>query len=121
MLKHLAAGLLVSLVVLLGLYTARGRDTKTLAVAPFWILFFEAWSFLPSILKHLPFRSLTAGLAQDPINNIFFFYGFLRELRTTGGVWALAVICFVWFYFLTVFIRHLGMQEKALKDLGTGA
>lgn len=114
-------GFLVSFIFIVALYTARGRDTKTLAATPFWLIFFTLWSFLPSILKHLPFQSLTAWWVQDPFNNIFFFYGFLHGLRTTGGVWALAVICFVYFYLLSIFIRHLGMQEKALKDLKKGA
>ena len=121
MLKHLAIGFLVSFIAIVTLYMKKGRDTKTLAAAPFWILLCELWSFSPSILKHLPFRSLTSWLGQDPQNNIFFFYGILHNLRSTGGVWALGIIFFVYFYLLTIFIRHLGMQEKVLRGLKKGS
>lgn len=118
MLKHIAAGLLIPYSVFLYFYAKRRFSvaSKVLARMPLVLLACGIWSVVPSIVNHLPLGILGKILNNFFISNIFFFYGILRAIPWGGSTYGLGVIYFVFFSLMLIFVRHLWMQEREIRQ-----
>ena len=117
MLKHIAIGIFIPYCAFIYLYVKNRFRIESIYLArlPLVLLLCGIWSFVPSILKHVPVVGFV--IADTPISNIFFFYGILRNLNTGGTLWGLTLIFCTFFSLMMLFARHLGMQEEEIRRL----
>ncbi len=109
MVKQVAIGLLIPYSVFLFFYAKFGFrfETRMLLRVPPVLLFCATWSVVPNVIKGMPFY----------LSNIFFFNGILGRMHTTGSTWGLGAIYFVFVSLIFIFARHLGAQERKIRDL----
>ena len=112
MLKHSAVGFAISffvVVVLMWRAHNEQRRQRLLLALPVVLLCAFVWSILPWILLRLPVIKI---LMRTPLNNVFFFYGIVKRLSTTGATWGLGMIYLIFFFMTLMYARALGTHEK---------
>jgi len=120
MLKHIAVGIFLPYGIFLFFYIRDGLRVRseTLAILPLVLFICGAWGFVPSMIEHIPL--IGPVISGSPMSNVFFFYGILHGIKTTGSTWGLGMVFFVFFSLILIFARHLGSQEKIIAELKEG-
>ena len=119
MLKHIAVGLFIPYCIFLLLYLRkRYRDrNKMLVLFPFILLGCSIWSVVPNIVRILRLGILNKIVNNFFISNIFFFHGILRKLNRSGTIAGLGLIFIIFFSLMLIYAKHLGDQERKIKEL----
>lgn len=119
MIKHIAFSMgCVYLVFLISWFKNRSYWPPTRIVKiPNLLVMAGIWSIMPSLIKKLGIGILTKITNNFFISNIFFGYGILRKIGSSGMILGLGTLIFIYLSLIYIYSCYLKEQENELAAL----
>lgn len=119
MLKHLAFGAWFAYILFLFSYVKNGFkvEPKKIVNLPYALLFCMIWSIFPNILGILEISIVDRIATNFYVSNIFFLYGVLDRVGSTGATWGLGAILVLFSSLVIILAIELHRQERCIASL----